>query len=176
MKKIGDIVKELIDRQLKESLKINEGLFLFKYAGVTSADLTQLRRSLKGVNAKMFVTKNSFINLALKAIDKTQAATDLIEGPTALVFVKQDPIGVSKVLTGFSKTHETVVLKGGFLKDRRMDPQDFKVLAGLGSKQDLYQQIASVLNAPASKLAMGLNQIVAKLAYALKAVSDKKGK
>lgn len=176
MKKISDIFKELIDKQLKEYLNINEGLFLFKYAGVTSADLTQLRRDLKNINAKMLVAKNSFSNLALKAINKGKEILDFIEGPTALIFVKDDPIGVSKVLAGFAKTHATVVLKGGYVNDRIINSQDFKVLASIPSKQALYQQVATAFNAPVSKLAMGLNQVVAKIAYALKAVSDKKGK
>ncbi len=172
MKKIGDLFKQFIDRQLKESLDVNEGLFLFKYAGVTSADLTRLRRNLKNVNARMFVAKNSFTNLALKAINKGKAVGDFIEGPTALVFVKEDPVSVSKVLTEFSKTHEAIVLKGGYLNDRVINSQDFKMLANIPPRPVLYQQIAVAFNAPVSKLSMGLNQIVAKIAYVLKAVSD----
>ncbi|MDD5292190.1 MAG: 50S ribosomal protein L10 [Candidatus Omnitrophica bacterium] len=176
MKKIGDIFKQLTDKQLKDDLEINEGLFLFKYTGVTSADLTQLRRNLKGVNAKMLVTKNSFIGLALKSINKGKDVLDFIDGPTALIFVKDDPLGASKVLTDFVKTHETAVLRGGYLNEKVINPQDFKVLSSITSIQVLYQQIVVAFNAPVSKLAMSLNQVVSKIAYALKAVSEKKEK
>jgi large subunit ribosomal protein L10 len=176
MKKISDIFREVVDKQLKENIKLNEGLFLFRYSGVTSADLTKLRRDLKSVNARMFVTKNSFISTVLRSINIGKEASALIEGPTALIFVKDDPVGVSKVLTTFAKTHETIVLKGGYLNDRIINSQDFKTLASIPPRQVLYQQVAVAFNAPVTKLAMSLNQIVAKIAYALKAVSDKKGK
>lgn len=176
MKKVSDIFRELTDKHLKENLNSNEGLFLFKYTGATSADLTKLRRNLKNVHAKMFVAKNSFINIALKSINKGNDVLSLIEGPTALIFVKNDPVGVSKVLIDFAKTHETVVLRGGYFNDRVINSQDFKMLANIPPKQVLYQQVAVAFNAPVSKLAMSLNQIVTKIAYALKAVSDKKGK
>lgn len=177
MKKVGAIFKESVDAQLKDGLKLNEGLFLFNYSGATSADLTKLRKNLKGVKAKMFVTKNSFVNLAFKSLNnKGKEIFDFIDGPTALIFVKDDPIGVSKVLTDFAKAHETIVLKGGYFNDKIINSKDFKVLANIPPRQVLYQQLAVVCNAPVTKLAMSLNQIMAKVVYALKAVSDKKGK
>ena len=176
MKKVSTLFKEITDNQLKEDLRSNSGLFLFKYSGVNSADFTQLRRDLKNVDAKMFVTKNNFVNLVLKSIDKDKEILGYVEGPTALVFIKDDPIGPSKLLAGFAKTHDDIDLRGGYIKDKIIHPQDFKVLASIPSKQVLYQQIAMVFNGPISKLAMSLNQIVTKLAYALKAISDNKNK
>lgn len=176
MKKVGDIFKQLTDKQLKDNLENNEGLFLFKYTGVASADLTKLRSSLKSVNAKMFVTKNSFINLALKSINKGKEVLDFIDGPTALIFVKDNPVGASKLLTDFVKTHEAAALRGGYLNEKVINPQDFKILANIPSRQVLYQQVAVAINGPVAKLAMSLNQILSKIAYALKAVSEKKGK
>jgi len=176
MKKVSELFKEISDKQLNEDLRLNSGLFLFKYAGVNSADLTQLRRDLKAVSAKMFVTKNSFINLALKSTGKDKEVLDFIDGPTALVFIKDDPLDTSKILVGFAKKHTSIDLKGGYVEERIVNSQDFKVLASISSKQALYQQIAMALNGSISKLAMGLNQIVAKLVYALKSVSDNKEK
>ncbi|MBL7130048.1 MAG: 50S ribosomal protein L10 [Candidatus Omnitrophica bacterium] len=174
MKKVSEIFKEISDRQLKEDLNINSGLFLFKYTGVSSVDLTHLRKDLRNVGARMFVTKNNFINVALKLINKGKDISGFVDGPIALVFVKDDPVGPSKVLTDFAKNNKTIELKGGYIKDRVVHSQDFKMLASIPPRQVLYQQIAMAFNGPISKLALSLNQIVAKLAYALKALSDKK--
>lgn len=174
MKKVGDIFKETSDRRLKEDLRSNSGLFFFNYAGVSSAALTQLRRDLKGTGARMFVTKNTFISLALKDIYKGKETSDFVKGPLALIFVKDDPVAPSKVLTDFIKKHEAVNLRGGFINDRVVNPQEFKMIANIPPRQVLYQQIAAMFNSPATKLAVSLKQVVAKLAYALDAVSNKK--
>lgn len=176
MKKVSDIVKEVSDKQLKKDLINNSNLFLFKYSGISAADLNQLRRDLKNVNAKMFVTKNNFINLSLKVANRNKEVLGFIEGPTALVFVKDDPVAPSKVLTNFAKTHEALILKGGYINDKIIHPQDFKILANIPSKQVLYQQIATAFNGPITNLAISLKQITAKLAYALKSLSEKKEK
>lgn len=174
MKKVSEIFKEIADKKLNDDLSLNSGLFFVKYSGVSSANLTQLRRDLKSAGARMFVTKNNFANVALKSINIGKEVSDFISGPTALVFIKDDPIGPSKVLTSFAKNNKTIELAGGYIHDKVVKPQDFKILASIPSRQVLYQQIAIVFNGPISKFALSLKQIVAKIAYALKALSDKK--
>lgn len=176
MKKVSEIVREKSDKRIKDNLADNPGLFFFNYSGVSAADLNFLRRNLKNVGAKMFVAKNSFINVSLKDLDNQEELSKAVDGPTALIFVSDDPIGPSKVLTEFAKTHESMKLRGGYVRDRLLKATDFKMLANIPPREVLYQQIASVFNAPMSKLAMSLNQIVTKLAYALKAISEKKDK
>ncbi|MFC1708708.1 50S ribosomal protein L10 [Candidatus Omnitrophota bacterium] len=174
MKKVSEIFKELSDAQIKEDLELNAGLFLMQYSGVASANLTQLRRDLKSAGAKMFVTKNSFINVALSSINIGKELAEFVNGPTALVFVKDNPVETSKVLTSFAKSNTAVKLKGGYIHDKIIQSQDFKILASIPPRQVLYQQIAVAFNGPIAKLATSLNQIVAKVVYAIKAVSDKK--
>ena len=99
---------------------------------------------------------------------------NFIDGPTALVFVGDDPISPSKVLTEFAKTHESIKLRGGFIADRIINEQDFKMLAKTPPRGVLIQQLAVALNGPITKLAIDLKQILTKLAYALKALSEKK--
>jgi len=176
MKKVSEIFKEISDKQLKENLSLNSGLFFIKYSGISSADFTQLRRNLRSRGAQVFVTKNNFINVALKSINIGKDVSGFVNGPTALVFIKDDPVGPSKVLTEFAKNNENIELKGGYIYDKVIQSKDFKILANIPPKQVLYQQIATALNGPISKLATSLNQILVKLAYALKAVSDKKQK
>jgi len=174
MKKVSEIFKEITDRQFKDDIGINSGLFLLKHSGVSSADFTQLRRDLKNTGARIFVSKNNYIKVALKSINIGKEISEFIDGPTAVVFVKDDPVAPSKILTDFAKNNKTIELKGGYINDKVINSQDFKILASIPPRQVLYQQIAMVFNGPIAKLAMSLNQIVAKLAYALKAVSDKK--
>lgn len=176
MKKVSDIFKKLSDEQLQKDLSNSPGLFFVGYSGVSSADLTVLRRDLGFLGSRMFITKNSFVNLALKKGNKDKEVFDFVDGPTALVFVDDDPIGPAKILTSFVKSHDSVKLRGGYIRNRLLQAQDFKMLASIPSREVLYQQIAIAFNGPLSKLVMSLNQIVTKLCYALKAISEKKEK
>ena len=74
----------------------------------------------------------------------------------AFVFVKDDLIATSKVIMRFAKEHEALAVRGGFLSDRVLAPADIKLISKLISRQALYQQVASVLNAPVGKLAMSV--------------------
>ncbi len=172
--KIGELVRDLVAADLRRRLDASADIFLVNFHKLPSADMTTLRKSLKGTGASILVTKNSYIKKALESSKKPAASIGLLEGPMALVFVKDDPIVVSKALIDFAKTHEACSIRGGFFAERMLTVDDVKKVAKLPGRQGLYQQVAGTLNAPIGKLAMSLNQIVAKLAYAVAAVSDKK--
>ena len=173
-KKIGELYREIVSLELKRRLNACSDVLLLNYHKIKSAEMTQLRKALKSTGASVLVTKNSFIRKAFEVSHKPAPAISLIEGQTAMVFVKDDPIAVSKVVVNFIKEHEALQIRGGFLAERVLSPEDVKSIAKLFSRQALYQQVASALNAPIGKLAMSLNQITAKLVYALSAVKDKR--
>lgn len=176
MKKVSEIIKKRADERLQKDLESSMGIFLVGCSGVSSADLTALRRDLDSFGARMFVAKNSFMSVALKKAEKDPRVLDFIDGPTALVFISDDPVGSAKALTNFAKSHESMKLRGGYLRDRLLQAQDFKVLANIPPRHVLYQQIAFAFNGPLTKLATSLNQIIVKLCFALKAVGEKKQK
>lgn len=173
-KKIGELFREMASFEVSRRLKETTDVVLLNYSKLSSAEMTQLRKSLKVVGASVLVTKNSYMRRVFEQANKSTDVVKMIDGPTALVFVKDDPVTISKILIGFAKEHEALGIKGGFLSDRVLLPEEIKFLSTLPSKQAVYQQIAGTLIAPVGKLAMGLNQIVTKLLYGLKAVSDKK--
>lgn len=173
-KKIGELYRDLVSRELKRKLDSSSDVFLLNYHKLKSTDMTLLRKNLKSAGASILVTKNSFIRKAFESAQKPADLFPKIDGPMAMVFVKDDPIAVSRVLVTFAKDHEALAIRGGFLSARLLSTDDVKTISKLGSRQALYGQVAFVLNAPVGKLASTLNQIVVKLAYALNAVKDKK--
>lgn len=172
--KIGSLYRDLVSKDLKRRIDGSSDIFLLNYHKLKSAEMTQLRKDLKSAGASILVTKNSFIRKAFEAAKKPSEVFPQIDGPMAMVFVKDDPIVVSKVLDTFSKKHEALSIRGGFLAQRVLTADDIKKIAKLSSRKALYAQVASTLNAPVGKLASSLHQIVVKLAYALNAVKDKK--
>ncbi len=173
-KKIGELYRDLVSRELKRKLDASSDVFLLNYHKLKSADMTLLRKNLKSAGASILVTKNSFMRKAFESAQKPEDVLLKIDGPMAMVFVKDDPIAVSKVLVTFAKNHEALSIRGGFFAERLLSTDDITTISKLGSRQALYGQVAFTLNAPIGKLASTLNQIVAKLAYALSAVKNKK--
>ena len=176
VKKIGELYRDLVTKDLKRRLSESSDVFMLNYLKLKSAEMTQLRKELKTAGASLLVTKNSFMRKVFEDLKKPAEFVAMIDGPMAFVFVKDDPISVSKVLVRFAKDHEALAIRGGFLAQRAISIDDVRFISKLSSKKTVYQQIASTLHAPIGKLAVSLNQIITKLAYALKAVKDKKGK
>lgn len=173
MKKLGLLFKEVSEGQIKSTLKESSALFIVKYSGLSSPDLSALRQNLRSSNARLFVVKNSVARRALKS-SGLDALIKSVEGPCGLVFVKDEPVVTSKVLCNFVKEHEPLKLEGGFLKDKVLKKSDIEALAKLPSKETLRAQIVMTLNSPISGLVIALNQVLAKFVYCIDQIKQKK--
>ena len=173
MKKLGLLFKEVSENKIKDSLKESNALFIVKYSGLSSPDLSALRQNLKNSNARFFVVKNSVARRALKN-SIPEILIKSVEGPCGLVFVKDEPVNTSKVLCNFLKEHEPLKLEGGFLKDRVLERKDIEALAKLPSKDVLRAQVVMTLNSPISGLVIALSQILAKFVICIDRIREKK--
>ena len=174
VKKIGVLYRELVTADLKRRMEASADVFLINFEKLRSAEVSDLRKTLRGSGGNLLVIKNSFMRRVFEEEKKPAETLKLLDGPMGMVFVGEDPIGICKALVDFGKAHEALSIHGGFMADRMVSKDDVKTMAVLGSRQAVYQQVAGILNAPVVQLARALNQIVTKLAYALKAVSDNK--
>ncbi len=173
MKKLGLIFKESSENLIKNKLSDSAAMFIVRYSGVSGPELNNLRQGLKIVQAALFVTKNSVVRRALKAA-KMELLLKAIEGPSGLVFVKDEPVSVSKVLCNFSKAHEQLKIEAGFLKGKILGKEDIEKLAKLPSLGILRAQVVMALNSPLQRLAGVLNTTLTKFVYCLEQVKNKK--
>ena len=173
MKKIGLVFKEASENRIKDTLKSSDAVFIIKYSGVSSPDLCSLRQTLKSSRASLFVVKNSVARRALKD-SALMPLIKNIDGPCGLVFIKDEPVEVSKVLCNFTKEHEQLKLEGGFLKDKIVEKKDIEHMSKLPSKEVLRAQVVGALNSPISGLVITLNQVLAKFVYCLDQIKQNK--
>jgi large subunit ribosomal protein L10 len=173
MKKLGLIFKEVSENRIKDTLKKSNALFVVKYSGVASPDLSTLRQSLKISDARLFVVKNSVARRALKS-SGFEGIIKNIDGPCGLIFIKEEPVGVSKVLCNFVKDHEKLKLEGGYLQDRVLEKKDIEAMSKLPSKEILRGQVVVVLNSPIAGLVITLNQLLVKFVICLDQIKQKK--
>jgi len=174
MKKIGLIVKETSRNRINDGLKGSDSVMVVGYSGLSSPDLTTLRKNLKGSRADLFVVKNSVARRALKGSD-VEPLIKSIEGPCAVIFIKEEPVAASKVLFNFAKEHEQLKFAGGCLKDKILGIADIESMAKLPAKEVHRAQAVIALNAPIQKLVMSLKYTLSKLVICLDQVKTKKG-
>ncbi|MGH7424160.1 MAG: 50S ribosomal protein L10, partial [Candidatus Methylomirabilales bacterium] len=88
--------------RLEARLRNAKSLILTEYRGLTVAEITELRRALRGGSAEYRVIKNSLTQRAADALGIRGLAPYLV-GPTAVAFTSGDPVAAAKILTAFSK-------------------------------------------------------------------------
>jgi large subunit ribosomal protein L10 len=72
---------------------------------------------------------------------------DLLEGPSAIAFIKGDPVEAAKGLRDFARTHPLLVIKGGVLDGNPLSPEEIRKLADLESREVLLAKMAGALQA-----------------------------
>lgn len=139
-------------------------------AGMTVAEVTDLRRKMRAAGASFKVAKN---RLALLALDGTRfdGLAPLLKGPTAISWSK-DPVAVAKAAVDFAKTNDKFVLVGGALGTQLLDVAGVKALAELPSLDSLRAKLLGLLNAPATKVAGVLQAPAGQLARVFAAYAD----
>jgi len=173
MKKLGILFKETSANFIKNNLKESNAVLIIKYSGLSSPDLSTLRQNLKSSNAALFVVKNSVAKRVFNGLG-LGSLINAIEGPSGLVFVRDEPVDASRVLCNFLKGHEQLKIEGGLLKDKILEKKDIESMACLPSKDVLRLQVIMTLNSPISGLAIVLNQIIKKFVYCLEQIKQKK--
>ncbi|MDT8263721.1 50S ribosomal protein L10, partial [Roseomonas sp. DSM 102946] len=95
--------------------------------GMTVAEVSELRRRMRGAGATYKVAKNRLAGLALDGT-RFQGIQPLLKGPTALAWSK-DPVAVAKTAVEFAKTNDKFVILGGALGTQTLALDGVKALA-----------------------------------------------
>ncbi|MBU0547885.1 MAG: 50S ribosomal protein L10 [Candidatus Omnitrophica bacterium] len=173
MKKIGLLVKETLENRIKNSFKLSNGLIVVKYSGVASPDMSGLRKTLKTTGSDLFVVKNSVARRAMKELGLNDLIK-FIDSPCGLIFFKDEPIDVSKILCAFRKDHEKLILEGGIIQEKLLTLKDIETMSKLPTKEVLRAQLVGALNGPVVKLVLVLNQTLKKFVYCLDQIKQGK--
>ena len=77
--------KESIVKEIADKVKNSESVILFSYQGLTVADMSDLRNSLRSANGEVKIYKNTLVKRALDEL-KINMEQSFLEGPNAIVF------------------------------------------------------------------------------------------
>jgi large subunit ribosomal protein L10 len=167
--------KDQIVADLKELLSESQLAVVIDYQGTTVAQITDLRNRLRPTGAICKVTKNTFMERAIKDDENWQPMTEFLAGSSAFLVVNDNISGAIKAYKEFQKTTKKTELRGGVMEGRALTKAEVEAIGDLPSKEQLMGQIAGALNALATKIAVGVKEVPASLARGIKAVSEKEG-
>ena len=127
--------------EIRERLEEADAAVLTEYRGLTVTEIAELRAALRPAGTDLKIFKNT---LARRAA--TEAGADelvpMLEGPTAIAFVKGDAVLAAKALRDFAKTTEAFVVKGGLLGTRLITPAEVDALAEVAPREELLARLA----------------------------------
>lgn len=157
--------------EIVDSFNAADGAVLTEYRGLTVKELKDLRRSL-GENANYAVVKNTLAKLAAHEVG-IEGFDDLLTGPTAIAFITGDVVEAAKGLRDFAKANPALVIKGGILDGKQLDPAEIAKLADLESREVLLAKVAGALTATLSQALYAFTALPSQTARLAAALQEK---
>ena len=140
-------------------------------AGLSVAEVSDLRRRMRAAGASYKVAKNRLATLALDGT-RFDGIKPLLKGPTALAW-SSDPVAVAKTAVEFARTNEKLVIVGGALGTQTLDAAGVQALAELPSLDTLRARLVGMLQTPATRIAGVLQAPAGQLARVFGAYAKK---
>ncbi|MCQ8781797.1 50S ribosomal protein L10 [Mangrovibrevibacter kandeliae] len=156
---------------LHETFKVSGSIVVAHYAGLTVAQLNDLRSKMRASGATVKVAKNRLAKIALQGTDAEPIA-DLFTGQT-LVAYATDPIAAPKVANDYAKGNDKLVILGGAMGTTALDAEGVKALASMPSLDELRAKLVGMINTPATRIAGVLQAPAGQLARVFGAYAKK---
>ncbi|MEP2943331.1 MAG: 50S ribosomal protein L10 [Hyphomicrobiales bacterium] len=156
---------------LNEAFNSASSVVVAHYAGLTVAQMSELRTQMREAGASVKVAKNRLVKLALKGTE-AEHIEGLFSGPTIIAYA-DDPVAAPKIASAFAKKNEDFVILGGAMGSTNLDVDGVKALASMPSLDELRGKIVGLLQAPAGKIAQVVNAPAGQLARVVGAYASK---
>jgi large subunit ribosomal protein L10 len=158
-------------QEIAAQIEASEAIFAVDYRGISVPQAAELRAKLREADASFRIVKNRLTKLAADQAGEQRLA-ELLQGPTALTFVRGDTAQAAKAISTFNKEHDVLTYKGGFMDTTSLDAESFKAIALLPSREVLIGQFAGVVASPVTGVVRGLNALIQGLASQLGQIAD----
>ncbi|MEN9594161.1 MAG: hypothetical protein RLY23_644 [Actinomycetota bacterium] len=159
--------------EIRDRIAESDATVLTEYRGLTVSQLANLRSALRPAGTDLKIYKNT---LARRAANEAgvEDLVPMLQGPTAIAFIKGDAVLAAKALRDFAKTAEAFVIKGGMLGSRFISAAEVSELAEVAPREELLARIAGAFQGPLVKAAGLFQAIPRNLAYGVKALIEQR--
>jgi large subunit ribosomal protein L10 len=163
--------KAQVIAEVVEQIRESEAIIALDYRGISVPQAAELRTRLRDADATFRVVKNRLSSLAADEAG-VEALKGVLEGPTALTFVRGDAAVAAKAITQFQRDAPNLEIKGGTLNGDALTAEQFTAIARLPGREQLYAQLVGVVAAPLTGLVRGLGSMVQGLASQLEQIRE----
>lgn len=156
---------------LNEVFKTSGSLVVAHYAGLSVAQMNDLRSKMREAGGTVKVAKNRLAKIALQGTE-SEGISDLFQGQTVIAY-SDDPVTAPKVAVDFAKTNENLVVLGGAMGATELDVNGVKALAALPSIDELRAKIVGMISTPATRIAQVVGAPAGQVARVVNAYAQK---
>lgn len=157
--------------ELNETFKVSGAIVVARYAGLTVAQMNDLRSKMRAQGGTVKVAKNRLAQIALQGTD-AEKISELFQGQTLIAY-SADPIAAPKVANDFAKGNDKLVILGGAMGTTALDAEGVKALAALPSLDELRGKLLGMIQTPATRIAAVVAAPAAQLARVFGAYAKK---
>jgi|TARA_B100000530_G_scaffold334864_1_gene285558 large subunit ribosomal protein L10 len=157
----------------EQNFKSSPGIYFTNYTGMNVLQATELRKQFREKNVRYTVVKNTLSKIAAKNAG-IEGLDDILLGQIGIAFSDEDPTAPAKVIKDFKKDNDCLDVVGVYFDGQLFDPDKYKELASLPSKEELLGKLVGGLGYPMSTLASALNNLMPKLLTALNEINKQK--
>jgi large subunit ribosomal protein L10 len=165
--------KQQVVQEIKEKIESAKLVICTDYRGLNVEQVNDLRNKLRVPGVEYRVLKNTMFRFALKEAGYEQIV-EQINGPNAVIFSKDDPVGPAKTIFDFAKANKQIELKIGILEGQLLSTDGIKDLAQLPPREILLGQVVGTMQAPITSFVRVLNANLTGLVRALDGIREQK--
>jgi large subunit ribosomal protein L10 len=159
--------------EIRSRFEDSDAALLTEYRGLLVGQIAEVRNSLRETGSDYKVIKNTLARIAVREVG-LEDLVGMLEGPTAVAFVKGDAAAAAKALDEAAKKFPVLVVKGGVLNGRVIDASQAGRLAQLEPRDVQLAKIAMMMNSPAQQTANVLSALLRNLGSMLAQVVTQK--
>ena len=163
--------KEKVVEELGQIFESSGVVVVAHYAGLTVAEMQDLRARAREAECAVRVAKNRLAKIALKD-QPCESIVDLLSGMTVLTY-SEDPVAAAKVAEDFAKENEKFVILGGAMGENALDRAGVTAVSKMPSREELIASIVGCIGAPASNIAGAIGAPASNIASILSTIEEK---
>ena len=163
--------KEKVVEELGQIFESSGVVVVSHYAGLTVAEMQDLRARMREAGGSVRVAKNRLAKIALEGKPNASIA-DLLSGMTVFAF-SEDPVAAAKVCEDFAKENPKLDILGGAMGDTALDRAGVTAVSKMPSREELIASIVGCIGAPASNIAGAIGAPASNIAGVLSTIEER---
>jgi large subunit ribosomal protein L10 len=163
--------KEKVVEELGQIFESSGVVVVAHYAGITVAEMQDLRSRMRAEEGSIRVAKNRLAKIALQG-SPSEALGGLLTGMTVLAY-SEDPTAAARVMEKYAKDNKKLEILGGTMGETALDAAGIKAVAEMPSREELIASIVGCIGAPASNIAGAIGAPASNIASILSTIEER---